>query len=588
MVDFNINVIARTGSAANDIQDLEEGLDDTTVAADRTRNAINRALRAATVVIAAVAGVTALTNRYNDLQRQLRTVTGDTNNLNAVSRLLAQTANDTRAGLGQTVDVYTQTALAVRGLGLSQRDVIDFTRTLNQAIRLSGTSAEQAQQGITALTRGLSEGSLAGAQLDTVLTRLPAVADLIAAEFGVTRGELALLGAQGRITAQDVINAFRNQAVEIQAAFDQTNATVGEAFNQLRDNVLLIAGSFVENIGLTTAFASTLEFLAANIDLVAVAVGGLAVALGASLALRALPLVVRGVLALTAALATNPITAGLVVASITAAAVAFNRLGGDLRTTIRDFLGLDQNTEELERQLLSASEAQRLFGTTSDRAASAARNQAEATAGLNAELNRTATSATAAASAFAGLSAIEGRGGGRGPVGGGEDGRGQVLTRGRSPAAQLREDFIRVFGSAPPALVSGDLSVEEGRALFNRQLQARIRRNEQAGQLDRTPIRFGGRGAPDRDLPGFQFGGSFTVAGRSGTDRNLLSLNGQPVARVSSGEDVNISPRGRSSAPQVVINVTARDADSFQRSQGQILTRAQAALTRGAFRNSGR
>lgn len=46
---------------------------------------------------------------------------------------------------------------------------------------------------------------------------------------------------------------------------------------------------------------------------------------------------------------------------------------------------------------------------------------------------------------------------------------------------------------------------------------------------------------PFPQLPGFAAGGSMRVLGRGGTDRNVLSLNGLPIARVSHGERVNIS-----------------------------------------------
>ena len=42
--------------------------------------------------------------------------------------------------------------------------------------------------------------------------------------------------------------------------------------------------------------------------------------------------------------------------------------------------------------------------------------------------------------------------------------------------------------------------------------------------------------------PGFASGGSMILGGRSGIDRNLLSLNGAPLARVSAGETMTISP----------------------------------------------
>lgn len=48
-------------------------------------------------------------------------------------------------------------------------------------------------------------------------------------------------------------------------------------------------------------------------------------------------------------------------------------------------------------------------------------------------------------------------------------------------------------------------------------------------------------------LPGLAGGGSFDILGNGGVDRNLLSINGKPVARVNMGERVNISPAGMNS-----------------------------------------
>lgn len=44
--------------------------------------------------------------------------------------------------------------------------------------------------------------------------------------------------------------------------------------------------------------------------------------------------------------------------------------------------------------------------------------------------------------------------------------------------------------------------------------------------------------------PGFATGGSMLIGGRGGTDQNVLSLNGQPIARVSRGETLNIATAG--------------------------------------------
>lgn len=63
-------------------------------------------------------------------------------------------------------------------------------------------------------------------------------------------------------------------------------------------------------------------------------------------------------------------------------------------------------------------------------------------------------------------------------------------------------------------------------------------------------------------IPGNASGGSFRVKGQGGTDKNVLSLNGQPVRRVSMGETVSINPSGRggNSGGSQSIYVDARGA----------------------------
>lgn len=51
-------------------------------------------------------------------------------------------------------------------------------------------------------------------------------------------------------------------------------------------------------------------------------------------------------------------------------------------------------------------------------------------------------------------------------------------------------------------------------------------------------------GGAQVNLPGFATGGSFEFGGMSGVDRNILSLNGSPIAKVSKGERASIGRGG--------------------------------------------
>lgn len=58
-------------------------------------------------------------------------------------------------------------------------------------------------------------------------------------------------------------------------------------------------------------------------------------------------------------------------------------------------------------------------------------------------------------------------------------------------------------------------------------------------------------------LPGFATGGSFTVGGRGGTDKNILSINGIPRARVSAMETVSVgNDNGPMGAPSIHMPIT--------------------------------
>lgn len=61
-----------------------------------------------------------------------------------------------------------------------------------------------------------------------------------------------------------------------------------------------------------------------------------------------------------------------------------------------------------------------------------------------------------------------------------------------------------------------------------------------AGAGGLNPAFLGG-GSLTSTIPKFARGGAFTIMGRSGVDRNVMSINSLPIAQVSKGERVNIS-----------------------------------------------
>lgn len=291
--------------------------------ANGVRTALTRAFAFAGITVG-IGGLVQLADQYTNVQNRLRTVTDGTAELGAVTKELMTIANNTRSSFASTAELYTRTALAARELGLSQRDTLQFTESLNQAVILSGASAQEAQAGLIQLSQGLSSGTLRGDELRSVLEQLPAVADVIAKQLGVTRGELRKMGEDGEITADKVITAFANAREELDERFGETVPTIGQAFEVLKNNIIGLTGEFLTNSGAVQALSQAILFLAENLDNVIPLITAAGVAFGAWRAFAAVSAVLGPMIALEKALGATSAAAALYSIAIKGATGAMN------------------------------------------------------------------------------------------------------------------------------------------------------------------------------------------------------------------------------------------------------------------------
>lgn len=312
-------------------------------AAEKSAGAIDLLKKALGVLGGTLAAREALrlADSYTNLQNRLRATGLEGNNLLGVYNELLKASNDTRSSLEGSVELYSRLAIVSKELGVSQRQLIDFTKSLNQAILLSGASAAEAQAGLIQLSQGMASGTLRGDELRSVMEQLPAVADVIAKQMGVTRGELRKMGEEGKITAQTILKAFQGSREELEERFAKTVPTLSQSFQVLKNNALNLIGTFDSSTGVTGALSAALFALARNLDTVARALVSLASGLvlvgGTAMLIRGLGTAFNF---LTAAIMANPLGAFLVLLTSVITAVTLFRdkilLGTDSVTTLGD------------------------------------------------------------------------------------------------------------------------------------------------------------------------------------------------------------------------------------------------------------
>ncbi|ARJ70318.1 phage tail tape measure protein [Paracoccus suum] len=210
--------------------------------------------------------IVAYADSWTDLRSRVDLATGSQERGAAVMERLAAMARRTYSGIEQTTESWLANATALRELGLSTRESLDFTEALNNAMVVSGAKGERAVSVQTALARAMALGQLSGDNLNTVIAQGGRVAQLLAADLGTTVTGLRQAGAEGRITGAVIQTALIGNLERLREEADGMPATIGDAFTLIGNAAMLLVGTWDQVFGASSLVATALIAVADNME----------------------------------------------------------------------------------------------------------------------------------------------------------------------------------------------------------------------------------------------------------------------------------------------------------------------------------
>lgn len=256
------------GVDARPVDKASASLDRLTRESDRAERS-TRSLVSATKLLGGVIGslsVTLLTREaihladaWKNLQGQMALVTKGADDLARSTKALFEIAQRTRTDLETTVGLYTRLARSTQDLGATQAQVLQVTETINKAMIVSGTNAEQASGALMQLGQAFASGALRGDELNSVMEGMPRLAKAIADGMGISIGQLRKLGAEGKLTGAEVFKALLSQKQVIEEEFGKMPTTVGQAMTQVRNSVLQLVGAMDKASGASATLVGWIQ-----------------------------------------------------------------------------------------------------------------------------------------------------------------------------------------------------------------------------------------------------------------------------------------------------------------------------------------
>lgn len=183
----------------------------------------------------AVRGIANAADSYNLMNARLKLATESQQEFNTAQTELRRIATATQTPLESLATLYQRISRPLKEAGRSQKDILAVTEAVSTSFRVSGASAQEAENGVIQFAQALGAGALRGDEFNSVAEQSPRLMQALADSLNVPIGLLKEMAAQGLLTADVVTSALVSQLGVLRNEAKSLPATVGGALTELSD-----------------------------------------------------------------------------------------------------------------------------------------------------------------------------------------------------------------------------------------------------------------------------------------------------------------------------------------------------------------
>lgn len=235
---------------------------------DELQTNINRvagAIAASLVVDWGKAFLVAADN-MSQLNARIERLTGSAAAASQTMQSLMRISSATGGSLQDTEKLWETLSTALRDTGATNGQIIQLTETLQKIGRIGGSSSEEMANALRQFGQSISSGTVRAEEFNSILEQMPELARQIAAGMGVSIGELRQLMLDGRLTAEDALNAIQKQTGSVNAEFEKLPRTLSQANTALTNSFLSMIDSVNQATGASQGMVAVIDSLTAAID----------------------------------------------------------------------------------------------------------------------------------------------------------------------------------------------------------------------------------------------------------------------------------------------------------------------------------
>lgn len=227
--------------------------------------------------------LTGMIDSFTRLQNSLKVAGLEGQNLERVQRDLLDLSTRYGVGIEGLANLYGKASDAGKSFGASEAQVLQLTEATSQALKITGTSAVQAQGAILGLSQALASGTVRAEEYNQINEGglRPLLQAAAASEkYGGDINKLRKAMLDGKVSSQEFFSGILAGSAQLEGQASKATLTLSGAFEGLTSRLTVYIGQSAQANGVTAALAGAMQLLAENLDTVIPALALIGTALG--------------------------------------------------------------------------------------------------------------------------------------------------------------------------------------------------------------------------------------------------------------------------------------------------------------------
>lgn len=207
-----------------------------------------------------------IADNMTQLQARIKRLTGDAETAKETFNSLTNIASTTGASLSDTTKLWETLTSSLKEAGATNAQVLNLTDTLQKIGRIGGSSTEEMANALRQFGQSIASGTIRAEEFNSILEQMPELARQIAAGLGISMGELRARMLDGKLTAEDALNAIQDRTSVVNAEFAKLPRSISQATGSLETSFAKMIASINDATGVSSTFVSVIDSITSAIN----------------------------------------------------------------------------------------------------------------------------------------------------------------------------------------------------------------------------------------------------------------------------------------------------------------------------------